>query len=357
MMHSDLSLRPQRLSKPNLFDADPLAHLGLLDLLEHDPRPSFVIDSADSTTSVAHINFVYSNPALATAEQGSLKEALIGSHGIDRSFGQDAASVSTFHSWCHSSISNLGEPSTFCHYIWTRCLIAQRWIVISGSLPEPESSDSCSKTDIRTKHSDERSNANLTTLDWTHDPSPARITAHVAFARSINWADTPLGPMRDWSPELRSSVNLIMQDTRPAVGFYGRDFVMVYNEPYVELLGGLHPCMGRKAPEVLATIWDDSIKPMVQRNLVGETVDNPHIELPLTRNGYEEETHFSTRFIPIFDSKGVTIGHYEPVTEIVSHEGWFDDLYFCRRLRYWITLTAAYDLRRSYRDYHGSIAN
>lgn len=108
-----------------------------------------------------------------------------------------------------------------------------------------------------------------------------------------------------------------MMDPRPAVGFYGPELIMIYNEPYIELLGGLHPCMGRSAREALAQVWNEYFEPIIERNLAGETVDNSHIEIPLVRNGYLEETYFSTRFIPIFDSQGATIGHYEPVVETV----------------------------------------
>ncbi|KAJ4321254.1 hypothetical protein N0V94_002993 [Neodidymelliopsis sp. IMI 364377] len=121
--------------------------------------------------------------------------------------------------------------------------------------------------------------------------------------------------MSQWSPQLRSNARLIMQDSRPAVGLYGPDLIMIYNEAYIELLGGLHPCMGRDARTVLASVWETHFEHIIQQNLVGEIVTNDNTEVPLVRNGYVEETYFSVRFIPIFDSEGSTIGHYEPVIE------------------------------------------
>jgi hypothetical protein len=124
-----------------------------------------------------------------------------------------------------------------------------------------------------------------------------------------------------------------MQDPRPAVGFYGSELIMIYNEAYIELLGGLHPCMGRSARDVLASVWLEHFEPIIKMNLTGETVDNANVELPLTRNGFLEETYFSTRFIPIFDSDGATIGHYEPVVETVSPRQYF--LFLPQHRGYW----------------------
>jgi hypothetical protein len=38
----------------------------------------------------------------------------------------------------------------------------------------------------------------------------------------------------------------------------------------------------------------------------------------MMRNEYMEETYFSLKFIPIVDSDGATIAHYEPLSETVS---------------------------------------
>jgi hypothetical protein len=164
------------------------------------------------------------------------------------------------------------------------------------------------------------SRSKTSTFDWTDDFPPANLSPHVTWARNIDWENTSLGPMSQWSPQLRSNASLIMQDSRPAVGFYGPDLIMIYNEAYIELLGGLHPCMGCNARIVLSSVWETHFEHIIQQNLAGETVNNDNTEVPLMRNGYVEETYFSVRFIPIFDSKGSTVGHYEPVIETVSFE-------------------------------------
>lgn len=311
-MDVELPLRPQLLQSSSSNDPGYLRSLGLLDLLENDPRPTFVLDTRSTSNSVLGLHLVFSNSALE--KTGTLWGTISGKHSNYETMGEDSTSVSAFRNWSFQKPSIPDEPLSFCSYDWTRCLIDQRWAVVSGKVFQADGGLKVHGRSLMKKIS----RSNLTTFDWTDDKPPAQLSAHVTWARSIDWAKTSLGPMCEWSPQLRSNASLIMMDPRPAVGFYGPELIMIYNEPYIELLGGLHPCMGISARVALAQVWNEFFEPIIERNLAGETVDNSHTELPLVRNGYLEETYFSTRFIPIFDSEGATIGHYEPVVETVS---------------------------------------
>jgi hypothetical protein len=313
-MDFEQALRPQLPHNSSSNDPRFLRDLGLLDLLENDPRPTFVLDITSARNSVLELHLVFCNTALATAGSGVLQGAISGSHNNRRIPGEDAVSVSHFRNWSYQQPSIPNKSLPFCGYSWTRCLIAQRWVVVSGQLIKPDGGLKANGGSLSKKIS----RSNFATFDWTNDPPPMKLSAHVTWARSINWANTPLGPMKEWPPQLRSNASLIMIDSRPAVGFYGPELIMIYNEPYIELLGDLHPCMGHSAREALAQVWSEYFEPIIERNLAGETVDNSQTEIPLVRDGYLEETYFSTRFIPIFDSQGATMGHYEPVVETVS---------------------------------------
>lgn len=94
---------------------------------------------------------------------------------------------------------------------------------------------------------------------------------------------------------------------------------MIYNEPYNELLGNIHPCMGVSARVALKNIWEEFFEPLVARNLLGEAVEKTDYHVSVTRNGYLEETYFSLKFMPIFDYTGVVIGHYQPLDETVRY--------------------------------------
>ncbi|KAJ4301335.1 hypothetical protein N0V90_003427 [Kalmusia sp. IMI 367209] len=90
---------------------------------------------------------------------------------------------------------------------------------------------------------------------------------------------------------------------------------MIYNEPYIDLLGGFHPCLGASARVALAPVWSEHFEPMIRRNLAGETVQRTNNPIHFVRNGFMEETYFSWNFIPVFDATGAVIAHYEPLVE------------------------------------------
>lgn len=47
-------------------------------------------------------------------------------------------------------------------------------------------------------------------FDWTRLPISPSLPRHIQFARSVDWASTPLGPIEFWSNDLRGMCNLIM---------------------------------------------------------------------------------------------------------------------------------------------------
>lgn len=53
--------------------------------------------------------------------------------------------------------------------------------------------------------------------DWTCPNPKGALSAHVQFARSIDWTATPLGVMNKWSRELRQLANLVMKNPHPGM--------------------------------------------------------------------------------------------------------------------------------------------
>jgi hypothetical protein len=280
--------------------------------LGHDPRRTFVLDASETNIE---IDPVYRNAALVAASAGALLDAISG-RSVNSSNGRDITFFLHFQEWAHHHHSNSSDPFIFRDYSWRTYLIANPWIFISRSPVEAYLPNEEAKNNgyILPKKG---SGSIVTTIDWTGDP-PMELSFHATWARSIDWANTPLGPMNLWSSQLHSNASLVMQGTRPAVGFYGRDLIMIYNEAYTKLLRGLYPCMGGSARVVLASVWVEHFEPIVKLNLAGETVDSANVEIPTVRDGFLEETIFSTRLVPIFDSEGATIGHYEPVVGTVG---------------------------------------
>jgi len=52
-------------------------------------------------------------------------------------------------------------------------------------------------------------------FDWTRLAISPSLPRHILFARSVDWASTPLGPIEYWSNDLRAMCNLIMYVVPP----------------------------------------------------------------------------------------------------------------------------------------------
>ncbi|KAH9872635.1 hypothetical protein J1614_005028 [Plenodomus biglobosus] len=293
---------------------ESLQAVGILDYLEQDLRPTFVIDMASATYKPQGMVVpIYTNPAMATVDSGSLLDAFVAkSSALDAQKKTDM-DFSRFHNWILTTKAS-AQPFTHRNFDWLSACVANRWSIISGTPLCAVRLDNSTKT-MGSVLGRTTSKTKNPTFDWTDELPPLRLSPHAAWARSIDWAATSLGPMSIWSAQLRSIANLVMQDPRPAVVFYGPELIMIYNEAEIELLGSFHPCMGESARVALAPVWPEYFEPIIQRNLQGETVEQTNTAIHMVRSGFMEETYFSLKFIPILDAEGATVGHYEPLVE------------------------------------------
>jgi hypothetical protein len=308
-MDAPLVMRPLNESANG---ARSLQQVAMLDLLEHDPRPTFVLDGTDSIHR--SVSPVYHNPALADFDGGQFLEMI---RGVNLSMStQECHALSKFQSWTTTQRETVTQY-TYQGYVWTKVLLDKQWRIIFGA-PVDVLAHIATPQPHGAAHVKRNSRSKAPSFDWTDALPPLRSSPHIAWARSIDWSQTPLGPMSAWPSQLRSVANLVMQDPRPAVVFYGPELITIYNEAYIGLLGGLHPCMGISARVALSSVWSKYFEPIITQNLAGETVEQTDSAIPLMRNGFIEETYFSLKFIPILDSDGATVGHYEPLAETVS---------------------------------------
>jgi hypothetical protein len=62
----------------------------------------------------------------------------------------------------------------------------------------------------------------------------ARVAAH-------DWSKTPLGPRESWSPSLKLIVSTVLASQFPMALRWGPQFVIIYNDGYLPILGEKHP--------------------------------------------------------------------------------------------------------------------
>ncbi|KAK4626329.1 Hybrid signal transduction histidine kinase K [Fulvia fulva] len=153
-------------------------------------------------------------------------------------------------------------------------------------------------------------------FDWTRLPVTDSMPKHIQFARSIDWASTSLGPIEDWSSDLRQMCNLIMASPHPAAMYWGDDLIAIYNEAYILLAGQKHPSlMGKSYRVAWSEIWNEVKDVFASARTTGEATMKDDDCLFIRRSDHLEETYFSWSIIPMVGRDGSVMGLYNPAFE------------------------------------------
>lgn len=376
---SGSSTSPDSIAMPGNLQV--LRSIGIIELLENDIRPTFMIDLQNSSnTTQPHLPIQYYNPSLRAC------------HDIHPLLNVGCDNTPTnpefthFKDWalCTTPTAErpeLGFPSCeYGHINWTKSTVRQRFRFISGSVnvavqrayPDPDAAiaDAPGSMDEDTMpleleantetameppdyfgeaavqsadenrlnnferalfdqannmqpgHPDEFTNQVLQSkelrpfFDWTRIPMNDSLPEHIKLAKTADWAATPLGPMEDWSHELRMLSNLVMGSPHPATLYWGPEFICIYNAAYVEIAGKKHPkIMGMKNLEAWEEVYDD-IEPVFRSAWEsGQATMKHDNHLFLRRDGYLEETFFSWSLVPVVGGDGQVVGLYSPAFE------------------------------------------
>jgi signal transduction histidine kinase/CheY-like chemotaxis protein len=120
--------------------------------------------------------------------------------------------------------------------------------------------------------------------------------------RSFDWSRTPLGPSPRWSPALRTTVGLMLANRFPMLLWWGPDYISIYNDAYIPILGLKHPnALGLPVRECWSEIWD-ILKPLIDKPFEGgPSTWIEDFELHIQRSGFTEETHFTVAYSPVPD--------------------------------------------------------
>lgn len=121
--------------------------------------------------------------------------------------------------------------------------------------------------------------------------------------REFDWSKTPLGPQRDWPESLKSVVSVMLINRFPMLLWWGKDYIQIYNDAYIPVLGLKHPKPGLGSPgwACWEEIWD-VLAPLVDTPFNGGPATwMDDILLKLNRNNRVEETHFTIAYSPVSD--------------------------------------------------------
>jgi signal transduction histidine kinase/DNA-binding response OmpR family regulator len=120
--------------------------------------------------------------------------------------------------------------------------------------------------------------------------------------RAFDWAKTPLGPAETWSPALRATLGVMLANRFPLLLWWGPDYISIYNDAYVPILGNKHPnALGLPVRECWSEIWP-ILEPLIDTPYNGgPSTWIEDFELHLQRLGMPEETHFTVAYSPVPD--------------------------------------------------------
>ncbi|PMD38172.1 hypothetical protein L207DRAFT_545365 [Hyaloscypha variabilis F] len=364
-----------------------LGSVGIIELLEQDERPTFIIDIANPTNfSPGPLQIVFANASLRAYE--SILEMVTGKADLDSPGVAVTNDFPEFKAWALSFVKN-GESLDLClpsfsygGVSWSCSTLRRRLRLISASgssLPSNITSGSSNGALSASSHLSDRAREShepsdyfgdttshvtstagssplqiisnslleeddegnlpkqamiaaqtmaITTevmqarypessfFDWTRLPMSAALPRHIQFAKSIDWAATPLGPMESWGFDLRAMCNLIMGSPHPAAMYWGDDYTAIYNESYILLAGQKHPhLMGQSYKTEWAEIWSDIEGVFSSAKESGQSTMKDDDCLFLRRNGFLEESYFSWSIIPLVGEDGSVVGLYNPAFE------------------------------------------
>lgn len=356
-----------------------LQGIGVLELLEHDDRPTFLVDLRNPTSAARPgLRILYHNAALRASDE--ILRLLSGERDDDDA----AADFGRFKAWvlCSSQPSDAAEaPVPAFDYggiTWSCSTVRKQLRFVSGSAafvsvrpgsppalddvqmaegprddglsPSPTSlSAACAidppdyfgdaapitpppqppggleralGRDADLLHPDEftqhvlQSQPLRRTFDWTKIPLSDNLPEHIRFAKSVDWASTPLGPMEEWSQDLIAMSNMVMGSPHPACIYWGPQYVCIYNAAYIDLAGQKHPSlMGMRYMDAWSEIWDE-VKPAFDNAWCsGQATMKQENHLFINRHGFLEETFFSWSLVPLVGGEGEVAGLYNPAFE------------------------------------------
>jgi PAS domain S-box-containing protein len=126
--------------------------------------------------------------------------------------------------------------------------------------------------------------------------------------RAHDWSLTPLGPIEDWSEALLLSANLMLACAFPALVFWGKELVQLYNDAFIPLLAERHPSgLGQTAEECWWDAWQ-IVGPNLERVMSGETVFYENTVVPIVRDGKLQDIRWTYSYSPILGADGKVLG-------------------------------------------------
>jgi hypothetical protein len=134
-----------------------------------------------------------------------------------------------------------------------------------------------------------------------HTPSvwPIYEGAMASLVRAHDWSKSTLGPIEQWSSNLKFVIDLALACKFPMVVLWGKDLEQIYNDGYCNLMGDKHPAgLGQATRDCWPEVWHIN-EPIYARVFQGETVTLDDGLYPIKRHGQLEQAYFTLCYSPL----------------------------------------------------------
>lgn len=135
--------------------------------------------------------------------------------------------------------------------------------------------------------------------------------------RAFDWAGTPLGPAAAWPLELKTAAGLLMESAFPGALVWGPQLTTLYNDAFRPILGRKPEALGRSFRDIWHEAWE-TIGPIAQRALAGESTFIEDFELEIERFGRPERAWFTFCYSPVRLADGSVGGMLDTVVETTA---------------------------------------
>lgn len=153
-------------------------------------------------------------------------------------------------------------------------------------------------------------------LDWIRFPNEDLSKWQRFILYEHDWTKTPLGPIKEWSFELRSVVLSAMADPTPRTIYWGAENALLYNEAFVPIFETNHPhYLGQPLEQAWRPGMRSVIWPYISSAYHGNTEKINRLPLHLNRHGFLEETYWDATLTPAIGPGGGAIGVQNVLTE------------------------------------------
>lgn len=128
--------------------------------------------------------------------------------------------------------------------------------------------------------------------------------------RSFNWSGTRLGNPQEWPVSLRVTLGFVLSSPFPMVLYWGEELTCFYNDAFRPSLGrdGKHPAiLGKRYEDAWPEIWE-TMEPLIDECLAGQSTMFQDRLVPIYRNGKVEDVYWTFSHSPVKDEEGQTRG-------------------------------------------------